>query len=41
MPEVLLGVLPEDGAGVGDEGCYVQKGGAVLFDDGARDDADV
>ena len=41
MPEVFLLVLSEDGAIVGDEGCYVQEGRAVLFDDGAGDDADV
>jgi hypothetical protein len=41
VPEVFLLVLPEDGAIVGDEGCYVQEGRAVLFDDGAGDDADV
>jgi hypothetical protein len=41
MPEVFLGVLGEDGAVVGDESCHVQEGGAVLFDDGSRDDADI
>jgi hypothetical protein len=41
MPEILLLVLPQDLAFVGDERCDVEERIAVFFNDSSGDDADV
>jgi len=41
VPEVLLLVLGEDLAFVGDEGCDIEEGRVVLLDNSSRYDTDI